>query len=95
MEGTTNGRLQFRSLEPLDTNLEGSPALSIAMARYHTDNRYRWPLALRFIKGAIHGAIILPMLLHAAFAVVVVALDRNVQDLGLPASIVRNGSYPR
>ncbi|KAL9015089.1 MAG: hypothetical protein Q9173_000269 [Seirophora scorigena] len=28
------------------------------------------------------------MLLHAAFAVVVVALDRNVQDLGLPASIV-------
>ncbi|KAL8940018.1 MAG: hypothetical protein Q9216_003041 [Gyalolechia sp. 2 TL-2023] len=58
------------------------------MSRYHTNTRYRWPLALRFIKGAIHGAIILPVLLHAAFTAVIVALDHNVQDLGLPASII-------
>ncbi|KAL8786162.1 MAG: hypothetical protein Q9213_002932 [Squamulea squamosa] len=51
-------------------------------------SHYRWPLALRFIKGAIHGAIIVPVLLHTAFAVLVVALDHNIKDLGLPASIV-------
>lgn len=65
------------------------------MAPYHTDKTYRWPLALRFIKGAIHGAIILPMLLHAAFAVIIVVLDHNIHDLGLPASIVRNGPRSR
>lgn len=58
------------------------------MFRRHVDDRYRWPLALRFIKGAIHGAIILPVLLHAAFAGLIVTLDHKVQDLGLPASIV-------
>ncbi|KAL8710057.1 MAG: hypothetical protein Q9220_005328 [cf. Caloplaca sp. 1 TL-2023] len=56
--------------------------------RFHTDNRYRWPLALRFIKGAIHGAIVLPVLLHAAFALMIVVLDHNVHDIGLPASII-------
>ncbi|KAL8735991.1 MAG: hypothetical protein Q9166_000553 [cf. Caloplaca sp. 2 TL-2023] len=58
------------------------------MLRYHVDNKYRWPLALRFIKGAIHGAIVVPVFLHAAFAVLIVALDHNVKDLGLPASII-------
>ena len=87
-EGTTNGLLQFHLLAHLDINLEGSGTCSLRMLRYHTDPRYRWPLALRFIKGAIHGTIILPVLLHAAFAALVVALDKHVQDLGLPASIV-------
>lgn len=87
-EGTTNGRLQFPLLGRLDINLEGSIATRIRMWRHHTDHNSRWPLALRFIKGAIHAAIILPVALHAAFAALVVALDHNVQDLGLPASIV-------
>lgn len=50
---------------------------------------YRWPLALRFIKGAIHGAIALPLALHALFAALVVFIDQNLDgNLGLPASIV-------
>lgn len=64
------------------------------MARFHTDTHYRWPLALRFIKGAIHGAIYLPVLLHAAFTALIVALDHDVSDLGLPSSIVRNHACP-
>ncbi|KAL9587448.1 MAG: hypothetical protein Q9212_000264 [Teloschistes hypoglaucus] len=59
------------------------------MFRLHFDHHYRWPLALRFIKGAIHGAIVLPVALHAAFAGLVVAFDHQVRGLGLPASIVR------
>ena len=53
--------------------------------------RSRWPLALRFIKGAIHGAIILPVALHTLFAALIVFLDLNLDgSLGLPASIVRS-----
>ncbi|KAL8937782.1 MAG: hypothetical protein Q9211_003507 [Gyalolechia sp. 1 TL-2023] len=74
MEGTTNELPQSLSRARLATNLGGKVV--------------EWPLALRFIKGAIHGAIILPVLLHAAFAALIVALDHNVQDLGLPASII-------
>ncbi len=49
----------------------------------------RWPLALRFIKGAIHGVIALPLALHALFAALVVFIDQNLDgNLGLPASIV-------
>ncbi|KAL8729525.1 MAG: hypothetical protein Q9181_004970 [Wetmoreana brouardii] len=61
---------------------------TVPFARTSRRKPRRWPLALRFIKGAIHGAIILPVLLHAAFAVVIVALDHNVQDVGLPPNIV-------
>ncbi|MCJ1381267.1 hypothetical protein MMC17_004376 [Xylographa soralifera] len=58
----------------------------------------RWPLALRFIKGAIHGAIIVPVFLHALFAAVIVFIDIHLDGhLGLPPSIVfRNqASYNR
>lgn len=49
----------------------------------------RWPLALRFIKGAIHAAIILPVTLHGLFAALVVFLDQHLDgNLGLPASII-------
>ncbi|KAL1956051.1 hypothetical protein VTO42DRAFT_7866 [Malbranchea cinnamomea] len=49
----------------------------------------RWPLVLRFIKGAIHGAIVIPVLCHALFTVVVVCLDKYIYDeLGLPTSII-------
>ena len=49
----------------------------------------RWPLVFRFIKGAIHAAILLPVFLHAAFTAFVVYLDIYVFDtVGLPSSIV-------
>jgi putative membrane protein len=51
---------------------------------------YRWPLVFRFIKGAIHGAILVQVVLHAIFTAFVVWLDRYVFDtVGLPNSIVR------
>ncbi|KAI9827823.1 MAG: Mitochondrial-processing peptidase subunit alpha [Thelocarpon impressellum] len=49
----------------------------------------RWPLVLRFIKGAIHVAIFVPVVLHALFTVLVVYLDQYVNpNLGLPSSII-------
>ena len=49
----------------------------------------RWPLVLRFIKGAIHGAILVPVILHALFAVLIVFVDQNLdRNLGLPPSII-------
>lgn len=49
----------------------------------------KWPLAFRFIKGAIHHVIILPMMLHGLFATLVVYFDRTKgYPLGLPTSIV-------
>lgn len=48
-------------------------------------------MVIRFIKGAIHGVIILPVVLHAAFAALVAFIDQNLdRNLGLPTSIVRN-----
>ncbi|KAF5858773.1 hypothetical protein ETB97_003775 [Aspergillus alliaceus] len=49
----------------------------------------RWPLVFRFIKGAIHGAIIVPVLFHALFTAFVVCLDLYIFDtVGLPSSII-------
>ncbi|KAE8154988.1 UPF0187 domain protein [Aspergillus avenaceus] len=49
----------------------------------------RWPLVFRFIKGAIHGAIVLPVFLHALFTAFVVYLDLYMFDtVGLPSSII-------
>ncbi|OJJ51087.1 hypothetical protein ASPZODRAFT_316747 [Penicilliopsis zonata CBS 506.65] len=49
----------------------------------------RWPLVFRFVKGAIHGAILLPVALHALFSALVVYLDEYVFDtVGLPTSII-------
>ncbi|CAI7634458.1 unnamed protein product [Penicillium manginii] len=49
----------------------------------------RWPLVFRFIKGAIHAEIILPVFLHAWFTAFVVYLDTYVfESVGLPASII-------
>lgn len=46
-------------------------------------------MVFRFIKGAIHAAILLPVFLHAAFTAFVVWLDQYVFDtVGLPSSIV-------
>ncbi|KAK2748120.1 hypothetical protein FQN57_001244 [Myotisia sp. PD_48] len=55
----------------------------------HRTKPRRWPLVLRFIKGAIHGAILIPVLCHALFTVLVVCLDKYVYDsLGLPPTII-------
>ncbi|MCJ1272083.1 hypothetical protein MMC22_011990, partial [Lobaria immixta] len=49
----------------------------------------RWPLALRFIKGAIHGAIILPVALHALFAALIAFIHQSLdRSLGLPNSTI-------
>ncbi|KAL2826508.1 Bestrophin, RFP-TM, chloride channel-domain-containing protein [Aspergillus cavernicola] len=49
----------------------------------------RWPLVFRFIKGAIHGAILVYVLIHAAFTAFVVCLDRYVfETVGLPNTII-------
>ncbi|TQB68985.1 hypothetical protein MPDQ_002448 [Monascus purpureus] len=49
----------------------------------------RWPLVLRFIKGAIHGAILVPVCFHALFTALVVWLDRYIfVTVGLPNSII-------
>ncbi|KAL4920571.1 Bestrophin, RFP-TM, chloride channel-domain-containing protein [Aspergillus aurantiobrunneus] len=49
----------------------------------------RWPLVFRFIKGAIHGAILVYVIFHAVFTAFVICLDRYVFDtVGLPNSII-------
>ncbi|KAL2011414.1 hypothetical protein VTN00DRAFT_4132 [Thermoascus crustaceus] len=49
----------------------------------------RWPLVFRFIKGAVHGAIIVPVVCHALFTALVVYLDTNVlESVGLPSTII-------
>ena len=50
---------------------------------------HRWPLALRFVKGAIHSTVIVPVAAHALFAAAIVYIDQNLDhNLGLPGSIV-------
>ena len=49
----------------------------------------RWPLVLRFIKGAIHGDIILPVTLHSAWAGLIVYLNSITDgELALPNGII-------
>lgn len=71
-----------------DRNPEGS-ITPLRILDTHADRCCRWPLALRFIKGAIHAAIMLPVTLHGLFAALVVFLNQHLDGrLGLPASIV-------
>lgn len=49
----------------------------------------RWPLVLRFIKGAIHRDIALPTLMHAIFTTFIVLLHTRLShNFGLPSSVV-------
>ncbi|KAF2138734.1 uncharacterized protein K452DRAFT_211691, partial [Aplosporella prunicola CBS 121167] len=48
----------------------------------------RWPLVLRFCKGAIHGAVFIPVVLHSLFTAIIVYLDSEVGELGLPSSLI-------
>jgi putative membrane protein len=58
---------------------------------YHSTRKKprRWPLVLRFIKGAIHVDIAMPVVLHAAWAALIVYIDQVREDhIGLPSSII-------
>ncbi|KAF2705950.1 hypothetical protein K504DRAFT_387180 [Pleomassaria siparia CBS 279.74] len=49
----------------------------------------RIPLVLRFYKGAIHNIILLPVILHCAFAALVVYLNRHVTgSISVPSTII-------
>jgi putative membrane protein len=49
----------------------------------------RWPLVLRFTKGAIHGAIFTPVFLHTLLTAVVVYISKNITaTVDLPNSII-------
>ncbi|KAK3627109.1 hypothetical protein LTR56_019433 [Elasticomyces elasticus] len=58
---------------------------------YHTHRKKprRWPLVLRFVKGAIHVDIGVAVILHAAFAALICYID-EVHDghLGIPSSVI-------
>lgn len=59
--------------------------------QYHSTRKKprRWPLVLRFIKGAIHVDIAIPVLLHAAWAALVTLLEpRTGGRMALPGNIV-------
>lgn len=58
---------------------------------YHTTRKKprKWPLLLRFVKGAVHSDIAMPVCLHAAFAALIVFLDNRAEGhLQLPASTI-------
>lgn len=58
---------------------------------YHSTRKKprRWPLVLRFIKGAIHVDIATPVILHAAWSALIVYIDQVRDDhIGLPNSII-------
>lgn len=91
--GTPQPRPNLSLLQP--------PILTANMPRHHRrtpsmhpgfnvarNKPRRWPLVLRFIKGAIHGAIFLPVSLHALFTALIVYLDSTVGEFGLPSSII-------
>ncbi|KAL6721603.1 hypothetical protein ACLMJK_000707 [Lecanora helva] len=62
---------------------------TIPFARTTRQKPRRWPLVLRFIKGAIHGAIVVPVIAHGLFAALIVFLDMHTNGrLGLPSSII-------
>ena len=58
---------------------------------YHSTRKKprRWPLVLRFIKGAIHVDIAVPVILSALWSAFIVYLDHVRDDhIGLPGSII-------
>ena len=92
----TNAAPPFHSHAPRATSQEGTRFLILPKLRFLLRTRHRWPLVLRFIKGAIHRAIVIPVILHGLFAALVVYLDSYHEgNLGLPASIVCLQSHSR
>ena len=86
---------------PSDWNADWPPNMNAVRPRghvrsptfplYHSTRKKprRWPLVLRFIKGAIHVDIALPVILHAVWAAFIVYIDQVREDhIGLPNSII-------
>ena len=49
----------------------------------------RWPLVLRFVKGSIHSEIAVPVILHSAWAALIVYLNGLTDgDFALPNGII-------
>lgn len=70
-----------------------SSSRSATYPSYNTTRKKprRWPLVLRFIKGAIHGQIALAVFLHAGFTGLICYLEgKGVFGgrLGIPSSVV-------
>ncbi|KAL8783915.1 MAG: hypothetical protein Q9195_009246 [Heterodermia aff. obscurata] len=85
----TNAAPLFHSHAPRAINQEGTGFSILQPLRFVFMTSHRWPLVLRFIKGAIHKAIVIPVVLHGLFAALVVYLDSYHEgNLGLPASII-------
>ncbi|CAK1362145.1 unnamed protein product [Cercospora beticola] len=79
----TNGRLRG-TRRHIDTRTPTFP-------NYHSSRKKprRWPLVIRFIKGAIHLDIALPVALHAIIAAVVCWWDATKDgNLGIPSATV-------
>ncbi|EME47809.1 hypothetical protein DOTSEDRAFT_69669 [Dothistroma septosporum NZE10] len=58
---------------------------------YHSTRKKprRWPLVLRFIKGAIHVDIAIPVFLHGAFATAICYWDSKREGhLSIPSSVI-------
>jgi putative membrane protein len=58
---------------------------------YHSSRKKprRWPLVIRFIKGAIHLDIALPIVLHASFTAFVCYLDDRMDGhVGIPSATI-------
>jgi putative membrane protein len=66
-----------------------SPTLEGTEIGQLTTNNSIRPLVLRFVKGAIHADIALPVILSALWASFIVYLDHVRDDhIGLPGSII-------
>lgn len=80
---------QFRDSRPIIPNGHGTRTPTFPS--YHSSRKKprRWPLVLRFIKGAIHLDIAVPIILHALFATAVCYVNHIREgNLGIPSATV-------
>lgn len=86
MHGESNGGPP-RGQRPSFNNNERS----VTYPSYNTTRKKprRWPLVLRFIKGAIHADIALAVVLHACFTALICYLETSHDGhLAIPSSVV-------
>lgn len=91
--GSNSPAARVRTLHIRGTAMPGQRmhARSPTFPLYHSTRKKprRWPLVLRFIKGAIHVDIAVPVILSALWAAFIVYLDHVRDDhIGLPGSII-------
>ncbi|CAZ83819.1 unnamed protein product [Tuber melanosporum] len=77
-------------MSPLPTHTNGvGPRATFPLSKSLRQKPRKWPLVFRFIKGAIHYVILIPVLFHTLFTIAVLLVHRLVDvDLALPSSIV-------